>query len=308
MDYIAGRVTGASASQKIVLYAQSVDGVWWIQPFTGQPFTSIEPDSTWKNSTHLGTHYAALLVQPGYAPPLRTTSLPPQGKSVVAISVVTGQGVLAPPKTLHFSGYDWSVRAAGSQRGGQFNSYDPTNAWTDQNGYLHLRMGVRNGSWTCAELSMTKSLGFGSYKFTVQDSAHLPPTAVIGMYTWDEAGAGPFHNEIDIELSRWGNATGMNAQYVIQPFYIPQNVFRFAAPAGVVTYAFRWEPGSLSFNAYRGSAGASNAGAVSAHTFTSGIPTAATETVHVDLYDFHHSSASSQQPVEVVIEKFEFLP
>jgi len=30
--------------------------------------------------------------------------------------------------------------------------------------------------------------------------------------------------------------------------------------------------------------------------------------VHIDRYDFHHSQASSQQPVEAVIERFEFTP
>jgi hypothetical protein len=308
MDYIAGLVTGAASAQRIVLYAQSMNGIWWVQPFAKQPFTQVEPDSTWKNSTHLGTHYAALLVQPDYVPPLRIAALPPVGNGVVAEAIVQGQGSVNSQKILHFSGYDWIVRSAESQRGGEFNAYDPENVWTDQNGYLHLRMTMRNGKWTCAELSLTRSLGFGSYKFVVQDASHLPSTAVFGMYTWDEAGTENFHNELDIELSRWGNKSGMNGQFIIQPFYVPENVFRFMAPPGVVTFGFLWEPGSASFRAIRGAAITPQSGAVSAHTFTTGIPSAATESVHIDLYDFHHSSNSSQQPVEVVIEKFEFLP
>jgi hypothetical protein len=47
---------------------------------------------------------------------------------------------------------------------------------------------------------------------------------------------------------------------------------------------------------------------MSEHEFTSGIPIPANEAAHIDLYDFRHSRNSSQQPVEVVIEKFEFLP
>src|SRR5688572_15039105 len=59
-DNIEGRVSNARPGQKIVLYAKS--GVWWIQPFANQPFTEIQPDSSWKSSTHYGTEYAALLV------------------------------------------------------------------------------------------------------------------------------------------------------------------------------------------------------------------------------------------------------
>lgn len=308
MDYIAGYVHGAGSDQQIVLYAQTVNGVWWVQPFAKQPFTKIEPDATWKNSTHLGTHYAALLVQPDYVPPLRIAALPREGNGVVAVAVVQGQGTVNSQKILHFSGYDWVVRSTESQRGGAFNAYDPENVWTDQNGYLHLRMGMRDGKWTCAELGLTRNLGFGSYKFVVQDTGHLPSTAVLGMYTWDEAGTEDFHDELDIEVSRWGSKSGMNGQYIVQPFYVPENVFRFMAPPGVLTFGFLWGPGSASFTTVRGSGLTPQSGTVSAHTFTTGIPTVATELVHIDLYDFHHSSNSSPQPVEVVIEKFQFLP
>jgi hypothetical protein len=71
---------------------------------------------------------------------------------------------------------------------------------------------------------------------------------------------------------------------------------------------FRWEPGRASFRTVRGATNSPGAAVVSEHVFTTGIPTAANETVHIDLYDYRHSRNSSQQPVEVVIEKFEFLP
>ena len=71
---IAGRVIGARAGQQIVLFAKA--GNWWVQPTTDEPFTSIQPDSTWTNSIHLGTEYAALLVEPGYRPPPTIEVLP----------------------------------------------------------------------------------------------------------------------------------------------------------------------------------------------------------------------------------------
>ncbi len=70
----------------------------------------------------------------------------------------------------------------------------------------------------------------------------------------------------------------------------------------------RWEPGFASFKTVSGSiAGAASKG-ISEHLFTSGIPTAGGETIHIDLYDFYHSRNVLQRPAEVVIEKFEYLP
>ncbi|MCI0387824.1 MAG: sensor histidine kinase [Acidobacteria bacterium] len=86
---IEGRVIGARSGQQIVLFARS--GAWYVQPLTDQPFTKIQPDSTWRNSTHLGTEYAALLVEPEYRPPAMTNVLPNKGGAVVAVAIVPGE-------------------------------------------------------------------------------------------------------------------------------------------------------------------------------------------------------------------------
>jgi len=308
MDFIEGRVVGAKPGQQVVLYARS-GGVWWIQPLVANPYTKIQTDLTWKNTTHLGTDYAALLVEPGYRPGMRIGTLPTEGNGVVAVAVAKGEaGAPIIQKVVHFSGYDWTVLAAGSDRGGEANPYDPANVWTDQKGYLHLHMEIRNGQWTCAEVNLTHSLGYGTYRFVVQDSAHLEPSAVLGMYVFDLEGKGDGPSELDIELSRWGNPKAKNAQYVVQPFYVPENVARFSVPAGVFTHSFRWEPGVTSFQTVAGSATTPGSKVISSHVFTAGVPPAAAETVHLDFYDFHHSQNLEQHPVEVVIEKFEYLP
>ena len=74
---IRGQVKGANSQQQVVLYARS--GAWYVQPFADQPFTKIGPDSTWSNTTHLGTEYAALMVEPGYVPSPVTLTLPAPG-------------------------------------------------------------------------------------------------------------------------------------------------------------------------------------------------------------------------------------
>jgi hypothetical protein len=307
MDSIEGKVTGAAPGDQIVLYARS--DVWWIQPYRQQPFTRIQSDQTWKNTTHLGTEYAALLVEPGYSPQPKIAALPAKGNGVVAVAVVKGVASDSVAlKTIHFSGYDWNVRTAASDRGGVENLYDAANAWTDEKGYLHLRMQQRGDRWTCAEVDLTRSLGYGTYRFVVEETAKLPPSAVTGMLIWDEAASEDTRKDLDIELSRWDNPTGRNAQYVVQPYYLPGNVARFEAPEGELTHSVRWDVGAAAFKSYRGTLPGVEAKSVASHVFTAGIPTAGVEKVHLDLFEFRRKQSVSHRPAEVVIEKFEYLP
>lgn len=304
---ISGRVTGARGDQQVVLFARS--GVWWVQPLTIRPFTKIESDSTWKNSIHLGTEYAALLVDAGYRPPATTDVLPKPGGPVSAVATVKGTGNFETRarRTLMFSGYEWELRTIASDRGGA-NDYDPENAWTDDKGFLHLRLAQRNGRWTSAEVINTRSLGYGTYSFVVRDVSQLDPAAAIGLLTWDEQGAEDNHRELDIEISQWGDRTINNAQFVVQPYYVPANVVRFAAPGGPLTHIMRWEPGRAAFRTVRGTNSSAGAPMVAEHEFTSGVPIPGTEKVRMNLYYFRYSPVPPRGDVEIVIEKFEYLP
>lgn len=91
LDVIEGRAIGARPEMQIVLFARS--GAWYVQPFADQPFTSIQADSKWRSTTHLGTEYAALLVEPGYKPPPVTDLLPGKGDGVIVVVSVKGEPV-----------------------------------------------------------------------------------------------------------------------------------------------------------------------------------------------------------------------
>ena len=307
IDTIEGRVVGARTGQQLVLYARS--GQWWVQPIANQPFTRIRPDSKWSNSTHLGTEYAAILVEPGYRAPATMDSLPMEGGAVVAVASVKGD-VTSPEvtKTVHFSGYEWTVRTADSNRGGSVTNYDPANVWTDDGGALHLRIANSSGKWACAEVKLTRSLGYGLYRFVVRESSHLEPAAVLSMFTWDDSGQDQNHREIDVEITRWGDPLSKNAQYAIQPYYVPENVDRFMAPSGILTHSFQWEPGRVSFRTIRGTDTANRSRAVAEHAFSSGVPTPGEELVHMNLYIFGSAPSPLRNQNEVVIQKFEYLP
>lgn len=86
---ISGRVTGEIAPDyKVVLYARA-DEAWYIQP---APYVSvaIQSGGTWSSWTHTGSHYAALVVRPGFMPALICDVLPQVGGDVLARVVVEG--------------------------------------------------------------------------------------------------------------------------------------------------------------------------------------------------------------------------
>ena len=311
MDTIAGRTIGARPEQRIVLYAKS-GGRWWIQPFARDPlFTTIQRDSKWKNVTHLGEEYAALLVDPSYSPPQTAELLPAKGGAIAAVAVVKGHPAdsSSPPKLLHFSGYDWQVRDLMSYRSGSMTSFDPANAWTDKNGALHLRVAKNQGGWSCAEVQLTHSLGYGTYQFVVRDVSHLEPSAVLTFFTWDAmVGTDENRQELDIELSRWGVTHNENAQYVVQPYYIPTNIVRFSAPAGVLTHAFRWEPGQVTFTTYAGAQVIGGAHPKNQHVFTAHVPAAGGEVARINLYVYGWGKVPQQHANEIVVESFRYYP
>jgi hypothetical protein len=298
---IEGRVTGAKPGERIVLYAQ--DGVWWVQPSVEEPFTDIQPDSRWKGTTHPGEAYAALLVDSRYSPAPKVVELPEKGGPVLAVATASGTPSLSPPsppaRTIRFSGYPWKTRANPGDGGGTYNYYDPANAWTDQRGLLHLRIAKHGDTWMCAEATLTRSLGYGSYRFVVEDVSHLEPAAVFII--------GPAA-KMDIEFTRWGRPEAKNAQYVLKPFDISGNIARFTVPPGTLTQSMDWQPGRATFRTVRGSLLNAGRGTIAEHVFTTGVATPGSEGISLNFYVFGSTRYTLKHESEVVIEKFEFFP
>lgn len=308
-DTISGRVTGARPGQQIVVYARS--GPWWVQPWPDQSLIPIQPDSTWTTSTHLGVEYAALLVDAGYRPAPTTDLAPSPGGAVLAVQIEKGVGPLQLARTvpLHFSGYDWQVRTIAADIGGVNNLFDADNAWTDATGALHLRLKKKGDRWSCAHLTLARSLGYGTYVLVVRDPTHLAPAAVLSMATFDEWAADQHYRELDIEMSRWGEASRQsNAQYVVQPFFVPGDVAPFTEPSGTLTQSLQWAAGRASFKTTRGSSVNAGSPVVSQHIFTSGIPSPGQERVLLMFYVVPSDKSPLEKESEVVIEKFEYLP
>jgi hypothetical protein len=309
VDSISGRVRNARPKQQIVIYAHS--GQWWLQPWPDHPFIPIQADKTWSTETHLGFEYAALLVDPDYHPLATTDVAPTEGGAVALVTIVKGVGTLqlAPTGSLRFSGYDWNVRMIAGDKGGVTNLYDAENAWTDASGALHMQIKKKSGSWSCAEIFLNRSLGYGTYSVTVRDTSHLESAAAFSMFTFDESASEQHFREMDVEVHGLGDdANKINTQYEIQPSYSPGNVFPFAAPPGALTYVLRWEPGRATFKTFRGRSSSTGAQLVSEHEFTFAIPGPGQTKLRLIFFVTASDKNPMQKPSEVVVEKFEYLP
>jgi hypothetical protein len=156
-------------------------------------------------------------------------------------------------------------------------------------------------------VKLTRSLGYGTYSFAVHDVSHLEPSAVLTFITWDGVGTENVRRELDVELGRWGYLDNNNVNYVVQPYYVPENFLAFRAPPGTYTHSFRWEPGKVTFSTTAGS-GNTDGGVIREHVFTSAVPSPEGQTVRIALYVFQQGHIPLKHENEVVIDRFEYLP
>jgi hypothetical protein len=304
---IAGRANGNKLGQRIVLFAH--DGTWWVQPFASKPYTEIRPDHSWANITHRGMEYAALLVEPGYAPPRVSDVLPTLGGPVVAVATVAGKhsalsDSIAPDK-INFGGFEWEVYRVPKDSFGISYANSASNVWVDHKGWLHLRLTKEPEGWTGAEIRMTRSLGYGTYSFLVDRSSELEAATVFRIQFFDPLDAGQYHRAFDFMLGQFGDPTIKNGQYSMLPVNIPGNVYRFTVPHGTFMQSVRWERGRLSFQTQRTDR---QSLIVAQHAFTSGVPTPGGEQIHISLFAYGNSKIAQRKGAEVIVQRFVYLP
>jgi hypothetical protein len=83
---------------------------------------------------------------------------------------------------------------------------------------------------------------------------------------------------------------------------------QFQVPEGTVTFMMRWSPGRAAFRAFRRAVARWDSTPVREHVFTSGVPAAGSERVHMNLYVFDHNRNPLRHENEVTVEAFEYLP
>lgn len=316
METIAGSVTGNCRDCKVVLFAKG--DVWYVQPWSNSPFTEVDSNGTWRNDTHLGTEYSALLVRGSYKPPERVSALPAVGDEVLAVAREFGkrpdpkemaQSGVQNTSTIQFAGYEWEIKSSRSSVGPGPNYFGEDNVMVDSQGKLHLRIVKQGERWTCAEVINKKSLGFGTYTFVVEDTSQMSPSAVLGLFTWDNFANQQNYREIDfVEISRWGDPVNKNGQFVIQPYTRPENIVRFEIPSGPTIHSTVWEPERVRCRSMRFRPdGSDKNDLIHEHEFTSGIPAPGREQVRINLW-IAGGRPTDDAATEVVISGFKFVP
>jgi len=212
------------------------------------------------------------------------------------------------PKTLAFSGYSWAVKASTGSVGPGPNVFsdNPENVFVDTAGQLHLRITYRDGLWRCAEVILDRSLGYGTYRFTLSSPVgDLDPNVVLGLFTWSDDPAYN-HREIDIEVARWGSVgTTENAQYVVQPYDRAGNVRTFVQPDAVpTTHGFTWAPNRVSFRST-----AADGSSIAGWSYSGrDVPKKGDERIRINLWLDGGAPPTDGVEAEVVLSGFSFTP
>jgi hypothetical protein len=234
--------------------------------------------------------------------------------SAILLGPVAGVASAA-TRTVWFSGFRWDVRDEPRPSGPGPNRFSDSHrtVWLDARRRLHLRIERRNGHWYCAELTTERALGYGTYTFHVTGRPiDLDPNVVLGLFTWDDHG-GEHHREIDIELSRWGDPSEADAQFVVQPYQTPTNIHRFDidGPRAGTTQAFAWTRGQVEFWSLWGHVHPDTTSrALIDHWVNAGsdVPTPSDAHVHVNLWLKDGLLPIDGRAADIVLSDFSFVP
>ncbi|MCU0856834.1 MAG: glycoside hydrolase family 16 protein [Pontiellaceae bacterium] len=320
-DDLTGRVTNVNPSACGVAVYIYIGG-WWTKPTFANPLSLIQTNGTWTcdittgGSDMYASQIAAYLVPANYAPPLAEGW--PQLPAELDSNAVAQVRVTRPfTRQLGFSGYEWSVKDSRNQRTGPGDNYfsdSISNVWVDAQGLLHLKICKRSGLWSCAELVSLRNFGYGTYRIFLESPANaLDTNAVLGLFTWNDDA--PYaHREIDVEVSRWGNASDSNtAQFVVQPWNESGHLTRYRVPATFSnsTHSFTWHSNRIDFACYPGRfilPPASNTAAAQWSFGSNGVPQTGGENFRINLWLCNTNGTTDGLDEEVVISRFVFVP
>lgn len=244
------------------------------------------------------------------------------------------------PRTIEFSGLRWVVKQSPTPVGPGRNYFSGRgeDVWVDKEGKLHLTIAQHDGKWWSTEVYTEKSLGYGTYTYTVEGRPdRLDKNAVFGLFTWaNSTFKSDANSEIDVEFARWGDPAQKILQYSVHPTRGPdlpdRGIYRerffeeeVKIESGVSTHRIVWTPESVRVSSFDGARPlaewacegkpprrAKDGGQISEPI---GIPRPGRDTrAHVNLWQVDSDGDGLGEPpsdgreVEIVVEKFEFVP
>ena len=295
---------------KIAVYILVEGYGWVIKPTSAEPLTSIQSDCSFTCNVVTGGQdeyascIAGFLLPNGTSPPLLA------GSPEIPDSMFTNYPNLYKlryGRTINFASREWWVKntvlIAGP--GPNYFSDNPENVRVENN-RLHLKITRRNNVWYCPEVICKDVLDYGEYVFRITSPAgSLDNNVVCGMFTWDMSPIAS-HREIDIEFIKNCSPSGLNAQYVIQPYNLPGNLHPWTLPSWVdsSTHIFEWKQDVINFKSYRGLEINSSDTVYQTWTFSGSVPQHNKENVRINLWLCNGNSPVNMQEAEVIIYDF----
>ncbi len=222
-------------------------------------------------------------------------------------------------RSLDFAGRTWRVKGPGYYGPGPNVFSDASDCvWVDAGGRLHLTLSDRGAHWAATEVVLEDALGYGDYVVTTVGRLDLLDIhAVLGIFLWQY---GPCwneayfwwnpYNEIDIEYSRWGDASNGIGQFVVQPWDWYGNMERFDLSfeeGELASHAVRWLADRVEYRVWRGGPDdESPESTVRTWTYSGPhVPRPEQPRMHLNLWKLQGTPGGDQ---EVVFQDFRFVP
>lgn len=284
---------------KVVLWAKT--DRWYVQPSVASPYTIIQSDGSWSNSTYSWNRMIALLVDSSYVPGSIRNYHPSLDPGVAGWDEYPDKSI----RSINWSGYRWQVKTGDLVGPGpNYFSDDTANVWIDQQDRLHLRIDHRDNRWYCAEVVLDHSLEYGLYTIKLDSRVDsLDYNTIFSPFIYETT-----DQEFDIEFSQ-RLADPFNAQYVIQPWYNSGNIEFFNMPGSTQTsHSFEWRSDRIVFSSWNGHADTSTPGTL-IHTWTytgADITIPGGERMIFNLYLYGGDPPTQGTGDEVIIKFFEY--
>ena|GEM_PF-2053030 len=319
-ENLTGRVHGVDPARHMVALYIYIEGLgWWTKPALPCIGVPVYIDSSWwaDITTAVNDEYASVICAfllpagPG-CPSVAGEDELPDGLFEMSVDAVCTTRVA---RSLFFSGFDWEVRSSYEPESPDSNyfSNSAANAWVDGQDRLHLAIRERGGIWYSSEIVLDHPLGYGTYVFQVDSKiGDMNENVVLGMFIFDSEAWEENYREMDIEFAHWGDSTYPNAQFVVQPWEAPGNIYRWVIPREVnsSTHSFYWTGDSIRFVSARGHQFAPPFDSILdewTYTNRNGIPEPGDERVTLNLWLYKSLAPSDGVEPEVIITSFRHL-
>lgn len=183
-------------------------------------------------------------------------------KHVFFVALIVMISSIASATTVQFASHTWDVKDyCTTQVGPGPNYFCDENVSVDGNGDMHLQIQYDAGldAYTCASVK-TDVFGCGTYTFTVEGGfPDDDPNAVLGLFTYSSESAYDYH-EIDIEMSRFGDANGENLGYTTWDNGNSTSDEYFVDLSSDTTHTIVWNPDGILYQSFIGDTQITNGG------------------------------------------------